>query len=97
MAEILLWQQLKGKQLLELDFDRQKIIGNYIVDFYCKSIGIIIEIDGISHDFKTIYDIQRDNFLRGLGLKIIYLLDRDVKQSLNEVIVYLKKILTFNG
>ncbi|MDR0967637.1 MAG: endonuclease domain-containing protein, partial [Rickettsiales bacterium] len=45
LPEALFWNQLKNKQLLGLDFDRQKIIGNYIVDFFCASIGLVIEID----------------------------------------------------
>ncbi|WP_317228619.1 MULTISPECIES: DUF559 domain-containing protein [Chryseobacterium] len=42
-----------------MDFDRQRIIGNYIVDFYVKTLGLIIEIDGSSHDGKEIYDSIR--------------------------------------
>jgi very-short-patch-repair endonuclease len=58
-----LWQQLKHKQLLGLDFDRQKIIGNYIADFYCAEKQVVIEVDGSSHDHKAEYDAQRDAFL----------------------------------
>ena len=45
-AEILLWKQLRRKQLCNLDFDRQRIIGSFIVDFYCPEKRVIIEIDG---------------------------------------------------
>jgi len=53
MSEILLWQELKGKQLLGYDFDRQIPIDNYIVDFYCKKLNLVIEIDGSSHTIDT--------------------------------------------
>jgi very-short-patch-repair endonuclease len=45
LSEILLWQQLKKKQQLCYDFDRQRPIGNYIVDFYCKELQLALEID----------------------------------------------------
>lgn len=40
LSEVLFWKRVKGKQFLGLDFDRQKIIGNYIVDFFIKDIGV---------------------------------------------------------
>ena len=86
LSESLLWQQLKNKQLNGLDFDRQKIIGNYIIDFYCPNCGVIIEIDGISHDEKIEYDQERDAFLSGLGLTVIHIHDSDVKKNLIGVI-----------
>ena len=63
LAEVLLWNQLKKSQLSGLDFDRQKIIGNYIVDFYCAERQVVIEVDGASHEDKAGYDAQRDAFL----------------------------------
>ncbi len=94
LSEVLFWNKVKNKQFLNLDFDRQKIIGNYIVDFYCKNLGVIIEIDGVSHDGKIEYDEQRDNYLRSLGLKIIHISDLDVKKNLEGVLIYLKDRLT---
>ena len=85
LAEVLLWNQLKNGQLLGLDFDRQKIIGNYIVDFYCAEQRLIIEVDGNSHDDKEEYDAQRDAYLMGLELSLIHILDTDVKQNLSNV------------
>ena len=43
---------INRKQFYAIDFDRQRIIGNYIVDFYVKALGLIIEIDGSSHNDK---------------------------------------------
>jgi very-short-patch-repair endonuclease len=94
LSEVLLWSYLKNGQLSGLDFDRQKIIGNYIVDFYCPSRQFVIEIDGASHDEnKWSYDQRRDDFLKNLGLTVIHLSDNDVKKNMAEVIEYLKKIL----
>jgi very-short-patch-repair endonuclease len=52
LGEILLWKELKGKKLLGYDFHRQKPIGEYVVDFYCPALKLVIEIDGDSHDGK---------------------------------------------
>ncbi len=93
LSEVLVWNQLKKGQLFGLDFDRQKIIGNYIVDFYCAEKGIVLEIDGDSHDSKTAYDARRDDFLRSLGLRVIHVQDTDVKKHLAGVIQYLRAIL----
>lgn len=90
LAEVLLWNQLKRKQFFGLDFDRQKIIGNYIVDFYCAEKSVVIEVDGSSHDDKVDYDALRDAFLMGLGLTVIRLQDRDVKNNLSGVMDFLR-------
>lgn len=90
LSEVILWSKLKRKQFLGLDFDRQKIIGNYIVDFYCPSLSLVIEIDGSSHDNKEEYDRIRDEYLKGLGLSVIHILDRDIKNNLESVICWLK-------
>ena len=90
LSEVLLWNQIKNKQCSGLDFDRQKIIGNYIVDFYCAEKGVVIEVDGSSHDDKVDYDAQRDAFLNRLGLFVIHLADYDVKTNLSGVIEFLR-------
>ncbi len=90
LAEVLLWNQLKRKQLFGLDFDRQKIIGNYIVDFYCAEKAVVIEVDGSSHDDKAEYDAERDAFLMGLRLAVIHLRDGDVKRNLAGVMDFLR-------
>jgi very-short-patch-repair endonuclease len=90
LSEVLLWDQIKNKQCLGLDFDRQKIIGNYIVDFYCAEKGVVIEVDGISHNDKVEYDEKRDAFLIGLGLFVIHLTDNDVKTNLSGIMEFLR-------
>lgn len=90
LAEVLLWNQIEGRQLLGLDFDRQKIIGNYIVDFYCAEQQVVVEVDGSSHDRKIDYDAHRDAFLMGLDLSVIHLLDIEVKKNLSGVMDFLR-------
>ena len=49
-SEVKLWNEIKNKKLLGYDFDRQRPVGNYIVDFFCKDLQLAIEIDGITHE-----------------------------------------------
>lgn len=90
LHEALLWLELKGNKLNGLDFDRQKIIGNYIVDFYCAEKSVVIEVDGSSHDSKQLEDAKRDRYLNSLGLVVIRLLAMDVLRNMGGVIAFLK-------
>jgi very-short-patch-repair endonuclease len=51
LSEVLLWQHLKGKQMLGYDFDRQKPINNFIIDFFCSELMLAIEIAGETHNY----------------------------------------------
>ncbi len=87
LSEILLWKQLKGKQLRGYDFHRQKPIDQYIVDFYCAELSLAIEIDGLSHDdTKVDYDSQREQRLNQLGVHVIRFTDDVVKQNVMGVV-----------
>ncbi len=90
LHEALLWNQLKKKQLNGLDFDRQKIIGNYIVDFFCAEKKVVIEADGCSHEGREEYDAQRDAYLESLGLIVIRILAKDILQNMEGVLTYLR-------
>jgi len=85
LSEVLFWQAFKNKKLLGWDIDRQVIIGNYIVDFFIPEIGLVIEIDGESHDFKGEHDVERENYLQSLGLEIIHYTDIEIKKSMDFV------------
>lgn len=91
LHEALLWNQLKRKQFRGLDFDRQKIIGNYIVDFFCADKGVIIEADGASHQGREDYDTERDAYLKGLGLTVIRLDVKAILQDMGAVLTFLDK------
>lgn len=72
-SEVKLWNELKSKKILGYDFDRQKPIGNYIVDFFCKDLHLAIEVDGITHEGSTVAkrDIIRQDGLEALGISFI--------------------------
>lgn len=87
-AEAVLWNTLKGKQLEGRKFRRQHSIGNYIVDFYCPSEKLIIELDGAGHFTYegSQKDEIRDNYLSSLGLNVIRFENRDLKNNLEAVL-----------
>ena len=85
LSEVLVWQQVSRGKFKCYDFDRQKIIGNYIADFYCTNCHVILEIDGQSHDNKTEKDRERDEFFESLGITVIHILANDVLNRLNDV------------
>ncbi len=89
LAEVLLWNHLKNGQFKGYDFDRQKIIGNYIVDFFCTNCNVVIELDGVSHIGKEVYDRERDLYLESWGLTVIHIDDYHVKNNIGQVMDYL--------
>jgi very-short-patch-repair endonuclease len=86
-VENLLWTKLRKKQLKGYQFYRQKIIGNYIVDFFCPRANVVIEVDGSQHysEEGENRDKRRDNYLRGNGLKVLRFSDREVFENLDGV------------
>jgi very-short-patch-repair endonuclease len=91
LSEVLLWNELKGRKISGYQFMRQKPIGKYIVDFYCSSLKLVIEIDGITHIGKEEYDKKRQEYLESLGLKLLRFYDNDVKQNMAGVIAALNE------
>ncbi len=89
LPEVLFWNEVKNKQFKGFDFDRQKIIGNYIVDFYCGNCQVVIEIDGSSHDDKVEYDAERDAYLQSLGLTVIHIPAQDILRKLDVTMQWL--------
>ena len=86
LSEVLLWKRLRNKQLMGYDFDRQKPIGNYIVDFYCKELMLAIEIDGNSHDLKPEEDARRQKEIEQFGVTVIRFDDGAVRRHMIQVL-----------
>ena len=74
-------------KLLPHTINRQKVIGNYIVDFYCASAKLVIELDGSQHyeDEGRNADAKRDEYLNSFGMKVLRYSNRDINQNFNEV------------
>ena len=91
LAEILLWNELKGRKMLGYQFMRQKPIYKYIVDFYCSKLKLVIQIDGTSHYGKGEKDKKRQIELEELGLSFLRFDDLDIKFKMDTVISDIKK------
>ncbi len=95
-AEATLWKSLQQKQLNGRKFRRQHSIQNYIVDFYCASEKLIVELDGTHHlDFaQQNYDLERTKQIEALGFKVIRfenkLVFEDIVGVLNEISSHFK-------
>ena len=85
-AEVLLWNHLKARKMKGYQFMRQKPIGNFIADFFCSKLKLIIEVDGDSHRFKITEDVERQNWLENLGLTELRFNDSEVKNDIDNVL-----------
>ena len=87
-AERSLWSKLRRKQLNGYQFYRQKIIGNYIVDFYCPKAKLVVEVDGSQHYSEEMLeaDKRRKDYLRRSSFTVIRFSDLEVLKNLNGVI-----------
>ena len=86
LSEVLLWNHLKGTQMMGYDFHRQKPIDKYIVDFFCHELMLAIEIDGSSHDLKEEIDVYRQKRLESMGVRFLRFDDKDVRKNLGGVL-----------
>ena len=87
-AEVILWSRLKGRQLLGCKFRRQYSVGSFVIDFYSVEVKLGIEVDGDSHfqPGAREYDRQRQQFLESFGIKIVRVLNVEVKENLDGVL-----------
>lgn len=88
LAERLLWNALTGmRQETKLKFRRQHPLHPYIADFACIKAKLIVELDGISHDARPVYDKERDAVLRRRGWRILRFANDDVLNNLEGVVL----------
>ena len=86
-AEGILWSRLRAGQLAGLKFRRQHPIGNFIVDFYCASCRLVIELDGDTHVDQIEYDAERTKWLNDQGYRLLRIANEDIQSNLEGVIV----------
>jgi very-short-patch-repair endonuclease len=86
-AEQRLWARLRRKQVLGVQFYRQKPIGNYIADFYAPAARLVVEVDGSQHfeHPQAEHDKHRTAYLKELGLRVLRYTDRQVLLELDSV------------
>lgn len=86
----MLWKVLKNKQT-GYTFTRQKPILNYIADFYCHELNVVVEVDGCSHFSKEDYldDKERDRQMNAIGIRVVRILDSEVIKNPIEAAQYI--------
>lgn len=87
-SEIRLWKCLKGRQMCGYDFHRQKPLLNFIADFYCYELRLVIELDGYTHQFEEtiIKDAIKERELKKIGLNVLRFEDDEVMNEIENVL-----------
>ena len=87
-TEEILWEKLKNKKLNGFKFRRQHAINQFIADFYCHKVKLVIEVDGGQHNAieQKEYDIGRTEELNNFGIKVIRFTNNEIENNLDEVL-----------
>jgi very-short-patch-repair endonuclease len=91
--EKILWRELRANKQAGVHFRRQHVLAGFIVDFYCSSAKLIIELDGGHHQYRVEADHQRDAVLRGLGNQILRFPNSAVRNDLKGVLEKISKLV----
>ena len=94
-AERIMWSVLRDNRFEGNKFRRQHPMGNYILDFYCHQLKIVIEVDGGYHEEinQKKYDESKDSYLRGFGIEVIRITNDRVLKDLDGVIRELREFI----
>ena len=92
-SEWKIWNLVLKRDKTGYRFLRQRLIWDYILDFYCSKLKLCIEIDDFSHDWKWEYDEIRTKYLNSLWIKVIRYTNKDVDNNLDWVIMDLNEKL----
>jgi len=86
-SERMLWSRLRAKQILNVQFYRQKPIGQYIVDFIAPKVSLVVEVDGSQHRQKKYIekDKLRDAYLASKGIEVLRLNANEVLREIDSV------------
>ena len=100
-SEIHLWKKLlQNKQMLGYTFLRQRPIGKYIADFFCKELKLVIELDGLTHHDKAVSDKDavKENYLIENGYSVLRFPDEEVLYEIDNVRRAIENyVLSFEG
>jgi very-short-patch-repair endonuclease len=95
-SESILWDALRGKKLDGIKFRRQQPIGYFVVDFYNSDYRLVVEVDGLIHEFQQEADNSRQHILEELGLNILRIksevVEKNLPMALNLIHVRIQQI-----
>jgi len=89
-SEAMLWEAIRNRKLSGVKFRRQHVIDKFIVDFYAPSHRLVVEIDGVVHEFLKEKDRQREEYLRERNLNIVRFTSEEIENALPESLRKLK-------
>jgi very-short-patch-repair endonuclease len=91
----IMWEALRNRKLERTKFAREKIIGRYIVDFYCRSASLVLEIDGAVHDTPEAvqYDHARDAWFKAQRYRVLRIRNEEVLENLDAVLDSVRAVL----
>ena len=95
MSEIELWKELRAKEFYGYKFIRQKPLLEYIADFYCYELELVIELDGYTHQFEETQekDKRKDKALQEAGLTVLRFTDDEVLSDMGNVLAVIKEYI----
>jgi very-short-patch-repair endonuclease len=91
--ETRMWLALRAKRFESVKFRRQKVVGNYIVDFAARDPMLVVEIDGDSHGETAVYDADRTRYLESCGYRVVRFGNSDVMTNLEGVLTELQRVI----
>jgi len=92
-AERVLWREFRTNQFKGMHIRRQQVVDGFIADFYCHAAGLVIEVDGSSHEGRAEYDAERDAALMARGLRVIHVTNEEVLNNVQSVLVRIGEYL----
>ncbi|MGH9443219.1 MAG: endonuclease domain-containing protein [Thermoanaerobaculia bacterium] len=92
-AEEILWDAVRANRVDGHHFRRQHVVGRFIVDFYCRSAALVIEVDGEEHARSEVRDHERDVVLHAKGFDVVRFSNRDVETDLTGVLKRIRECL----
>jgi very-short-patch-repair endonuclease len=97
-AEIILWSRLRSRKIDGYKFRRQEPIFDYVVDFYCNELKLIIEVEGEVHDLPENfeYDLKRKEILLLNGYNLIRVSNYEIETKIDSVIEKIRSIINSN-
>ncbi len=92
-----MWQHLRGNRFYGIQFKRQVRLGNYIVDFYCASRRLIIELDGNYHNRveASRMDTERQHDLESQGFRVLRFWNNEIEENLSAVLEKIREQVLF--
>jgi len=93
-SENILWESLRAKRFHNFKFFRQYGIGEYIADFYCPELKLVIEVDGKIHDFQKEYDKVRDDYMKNLNILVVRFKNEEIIDNIESVLKKLELLIS---